>query len=398
MDIKDLLVPVEIDYNKRKGNLNVEASGVVKSKKYFPLYNINGKEVIFKPLSKTKPLTTEFFSYAEVYWSYVINKYFDSRTPLYRLSKCHNIEEKYYEKGTLVEKIGSGTFTNLLEYFNMYPESKVDIKDYVNYCMMDYDYTKILESDFIKGNRKVGSELSFQILLSILRMDQNFHYENVNLDTNNSFIPIPPIDFEFSTPFLYPEDIETRQYYIDKYLSNLVFPTEMHKLLKSSLNIDLNITTILMRNIFIIVRDYTEVVDIFLECLDKYYNDIDNINLSDESSFIEAASSEYWNIGHAKYKLNDNEKAEELKHKIKKVNINKERIFTLIKKDNKRICERIKSIIKSIRIFMSNGYTELEDMTMDKLYFILNMDKDNKQSVEHIDYDRILKKALEYKF
>lgn len=396
MEIKELLKPLEVDYNGRKGNLNVEASGVVKSKKYFPIYEMNGKIVIFKPLSKTKPLTTEFFSYAEVYWSYVINRFFDKRTPLYRLAKCQNIEEKYYEKGTLVEKIGSGNFTNLLEYFNMHPEKGVEIRDYVNYCMMDYDYTFILESNYVKGNKEVGSELAFQILLSILRMDQNFHYENVNLDEKNDFVPVPPIDFEFSTPFLYPEDLETRQYYINKYFNNLVFPTEMHQILKKSLNLDFTLTTILMRNIFIIVRDYSEVVDRFLECLDNFYSHVDDINLHDDYSFIGEVSSEYWNVGHAKYKLNDIEKYEELKGNIKKTSVDKDKVFELIKQDNKKICERLKSIIKSIRLFMMHGYTDLEDMTMDKLYLILGMDKDNNRNIEHVDYEGILKKVLEY--
>lgn len=396
MGIKELLIPLEVDYNERKGNLDVEASGVVKSKKYFPIYEMNGKNVIFKPLSKTKPLTTEFFSYAEVYWSYVINRFFDKRTPLYRLAKCRNIEEKYYGKGTLVEKIGSGNFTNLLEYFNMHPENGVDIKDYVNYCMIDYDYTGILESNFIKSNESIGSELAFQILLSILRMDQNFHYENVNLDEKNNFVPVPPIDFEFSTPFLYPEDLETRHYYINKYFNNLVFPTEMHQIIRKSLNLDFVLTTVLMRNIFIIVRDYPDVVDRFLECLDNFYNHIDDIELSDDYSFIGEVSSDYWNVGHAKYKLNDTEKYEELKKKIKKTSVDKDRVFELIKQDNKRISERLKSIIKSFRLFMEHGYTDLEDMTMDKLYFILGMDAYNKQNVEHIDYEGILKKVLEY--
>ena len=48
----------EFDYNNRKRNLESKASGVVSSTKYFPVFEEDGKEKIFKPLSKTKPLST----------------------------------------------------------------------------------------------------------------------------------------------------------------------------------------------------------------------------------------------------------------------------------------------------------------------------------------------------
>lgn len=393
MEIKELLEPIELDYENREGNLDVEAVGVVKSKKNFPVFIVGDEEKIFKPLSKTKPLTTEMFSYAEVYWSYVINKYFDSRTPLYRLAKCHKIEEKYYENGTLVRKIGTGKFTNLLEYFNMYPEDGVDIKDYVNYCMIDYDYTKILHSNFVSSNRAVGEELSFQILLSILRMDQNFHYENINMDGDNGYTLIPPIDFEFSTPFLYPENLKTRSFYMDKYFNHLTFPTDMHYALRGVLGENFDPVSILVKNIYWIVKDYPDIVDRFMDSLDRFYQDIDEIDLSDDYSFIGDVSSEYWMIGHARYKDKDLSKAEELEGQIKKIPVDKSELFELIKSDNKRICLRLKSIIKGIRIMMSNGIDNLEDMTIDRLYSIIcNGVKD-----ENVKYDDVLRKVLEYK-
>lgn len=392
MEIKTLLEPIEVDYNEREGNLDVEAVGVVKSKKYFPIFNVNGEDKVFKPLSKTKPLTTEMFSYAEVYWSYVINRYFDERTPLYRLARCRNNEEKYYENGTLVRKIGNGKFVNLLEYFNMHPEEAFDISDYINYCMEDYDYTMILNSSFIKGNREVGAELAFQILLSILRMDQNFHYENINLDPNDGFKPIPPIDFEFSTPFLYPEDMTQRSFYIKKYLNHLSFPTMMQYEIKKALGgqIDLDPWTKIMKNIFVIVRDYPEVVDRFMGCLESYYKDIDAINLSDEYGFIEEeASSEYWQIGHAKYKDNDEAKSRELMGKIKKQPIDKDRVFALIKEDNKRVVERLRSIIKGMRLMREQGIEDMDMMTIDRLWSIIG--NNLSASVEDV-----YRKVLEY--
>ena len=68
---------IKLNYKDKNGILVTEAHSQVKSKKYFPIYVYNNKKMIFKPLSKTKPLTTPLFAYSEVYWSYIINKYFE---------------------------------------------------------------------------------------------------------------------------------------------------------------------------------------------------------------------------------------------------------------------------------------------------------------------------------
>jgi len=176
----------EFDYKKRKRNLSNSASGVVSSTKYFPVFEEQNKEKIFKPLSKTKPLSTPLFSYSEVYWSYLINKYIDSETPIYQLAYCYDLSKdqpKYYEKGCIVDNVleEGETLVNLLEFFRMYPDSLVNIDDYVNYCEVQYDYTPILESDFFRNNKNLSRKLSEQILCSILRRDDNYHYENVSL-------------------------------------------------------------------------------------------------------------------------------------------------------------------------------------------------------------------------
>lgn len=38
----------KVEYKNRIGNLDVEASSKVKSKKYFPIFKIDNKEYIFK--------------------------------------------------------------------------------------------------------------------------------------------------------------------------------------------------------------------------------------------------------------------------------------------------------------------------------------------------------------
>ena len=187
----DIFKPINLDISNKAYNLDVQASGVVQSTKYFPVFLIDNSEYIFKPLSKTKPYTTPLFAYSECYWSYLINKCFDKNAPIYQLAYCHGLEkeqEKYYDYGTLVKSTVSKDekLVNLLEYFNMYPDNFVNIKDYVNYCMITYDYTNILNSTVFKEHKFLSKQLAWQVLLSILRQDYNFHYENVNFIIKNN--------------------------------------------------------------------------------------------------------------------------------------------------------------------------------------------------------------------
>ncbi len=395
MLLKDLQCPIKLDYFNRIGNLDVEASGLVKSKKNFPIFRLNG-EVIFKPLSKTKPLTTDLFAYAEVFWSYVINKYFDPNTPLYHLAYCTNIQDKYYEKGTIVKKIGKSKFTNLYEYFRDHPEDSFDISDYINYCMQDYDYSMILNSNFIKSNKDIGRELAYQILLSMLRADQNFHYENINFDSDNGYHLVPPLDFEFSTPFLYPDNIKARNMYMNKYLGNLNFPREIQYTISKSIQAEFNFNpvSILFRNLYTIMINYPDIIDIFVHNMNLLYRDLDSLVLSDEYGFIGSCSSEYWMVGHAKYKENDSNKADLLAQRITKVAINKDYIFQAIKKDIKNLIDRLNYLINGMRILINSGYTDIRDMTMENLCIVLRIDT---TSDAILDYKSVYNKVKEYK-
>ena len=79
--MEELFKVIDLSDKEKIGVMVAEAHSKVKSTKEFPLYMIDGKKMIYKPLSKTKPLTTPFFAYSEVYWSYIINKYFDDKAP-----------------------------------------------------------------------------------------------------------------------------------------------------------------------------------------------------------------------------------------------------------------------------------------------------------------------------
>lgn len=203
----------ELDIKNKTGNLKKAASSRVSSTKYFPTFRMNNKEKIFKPLSKTKPLSTPLFSYSEVYWSYLINKYIDQETPVYSLAYCKNLsleQPKYYEKGCLVDNIldEGEELINIYELFEKYPDTLVNISDYINYCEVQYNYVSILNSTFFSERRDLRSKLAEQILCSILRRDANYHYENISLVIKNNKITrvAPIIDVEFSEFFMYPDN------------------------------------------------------------------------------------------------------------------------------------------------------------------------------------------------
>ena len=322
-----------VNYNEKIRSLTTKASGVVKSNKFFPVYCINSTEYIFKPLSKTKPFTTPLFSYAEVVWSYITNKYF-CYAPQYQLSLCVGYEEKekkYYDNGCLVECIvdESEHLVNLLEYFREHKDKNVDIDNYVNYCMQFYDYVPIFKSDIIMENTKLGEELALQVLLSILKADQNFHYENVMFicdNKNNIKKMAPMLDHEFSTMFLFPDNISYNIYYFDKFLKTLA---------------DEN--GVIRKNMDYIRENYPQIFSTFMDGINELYKSIDGLKLQNKG-FMFACNSFLYEAGIERYKNNNEEKAKELEQDIKLHDINLEIVNAIICYEIKKSIEAIKYI------------------------------------------------------
>jgi len=213
----------EYDIKDKTRNLKIEASGVVSSTKYFPVFKELDKERIFKPLSKTKPYSTPLFAYSEVYWSELFNDIYKD-TPIYQLAICYgltNEQPKYHNKGTIVDNVlnEGESFINLLELFKKFPDKRVNIDEYINYCEIQYDYSNILKSDFFTIHPKLGEDLAKQILCSILRRDDNFHYENVNFIEKDGKITriAPMIDMEFSEMFMFPDNKKLHEEKFSKY-------------------------------------------------------------------------------------------------------------------------------------------------------------------------------------
>jgi len=384
--------PIHLDINNKYRNLDVSAKGVVKGTKYFPVFLIDDEEYIFKPISKTKPYATHLFCYAEVYWSYVINRFFDNSVPICRLPYCHGLsqeQKKYYDKGILVKSTikSNQKLINLLDIYDRYPDAKVDIKDYVNYCMEFYSYTDILDSDFIKNNPSLGGDLAFQILLAILRHDYNYHYENVNfIEENGRIVGInPPIDFEFSSMFIYPDDsILERQYY-NNYRWQLRLRSKRHFEIARSLNLEDSIRSKSLENIGKIVLLYPEIVERFLICLDDFLQNVNDINLSDDNDFIGLVDSNAWEIGHYTFKEDNPLMLQNAYGKVCFQRIDTEQVFLRIKEQVKESAEELRDLLNTYIFVTNKGVSDLVNFTLEDLLKLKLQDEELKRSLEKKD-------------
>lgn len=302
---------LKLDYDDREGEMIVEANSKVSSMKIFPLYSIEGQKMLFKPLSYTKPLTTPFFAYAEVFWSYIFHQYFDNTIPLYSLAYCQHFTDylpKYYSQGTVValqQKKGC-QIINLYDYFMLYPDKNVNIKDYINYCGKTYDYVDIFKAEIFSKNKSLLYKLALSILLSILKLDYNFHYENILLYVKNEHVIdlVPMLDHEFSLYFLFPD---TNQYgkFFQKYLDDIISKEGT-----------------CYKNIAFIKQTFPEIYQLFIDRINIFKNDIKNLHIQFNKEFVGKFSTHSWLIGDARYKHHDEKKAKEYEEIVEYVYAN----------------------------------------------------------------------------
>lgn len=352
---------IHYNYENRTGNLKAEAVGVVKGEKYFPVFAGNQ---IFKPLGKSKPFSTPLFAYAEVFWSNIINQYFVP-APLYQLAFCHGYEKnepKYCDYGTAVPVIyGKGEhLLNLLEFFRKYPDEKVDIDHYENYCMMFYDYTDILEASYFKSHPELAEQLAMQILISVLKGDQNYHYENLAFicsEEDRILRLAPMIDHEFSTYFMFPDDPGQHRYWFSElirsiegnevqdyeyeYLKN---PKERKMMEKSAVS--------LHHNLRYIKEHFPKVTGEFVKKLDLLEQDMTknpgDFYVKKNFEFPGNANSYAYLAGKARYKDHDEAQAElwEKKYASKEKQIDFENLNKQCVKEVKGIIGLLKQILQ----------------------------------------------------
>lgn len=397
--MENLFKPIHLHVKDKIRNLNIEAQGEVKGTKYFPVFLKDGEEHIFKPVSKTKPYATYFFAFAEVYWSYLTKKFFDPKTPQYLLAYAtclENEQPKYYDYGSLVPSTinEKQKLINLLEIFRLYPEPGVDIDKYINYCMEFYDYTDILNSNFFRQNPELSKSLAWQILLSLLRQDNNYHYENVNfIMEDGKIIGInPPIDFEFSGMFLFPDDEARHQEYYFQHLHMLRLITKQeHVIAKTFCDIYQDLSFIRqkpIRNIITIVSLYPDIVKCFLKQLEKFKQGVLELEINDIDNFIGPLNSDSWNVGHSRYKENDEDKAKEFEKIILLHEVDKDAIFKRIKLETLENANLLERILKIYLFLKESGVPDLLNFCLEDLMELLNSRSDN----EALEIRRLLKK------
>ena len=289
--------------------------------------------MIFKPLTKSKPFSTPLYAYAEVFWSAVINEYF-MPAPQYELATCQGYEavnEKYYDYGTAVPvAYGEGeSLLNLLEFFRKHPDPKVNIDNYVNYCQMFYDYRDIFGSAYFQENQDMAEQLAMQVLISVLKGDQNYHYENVAFlcDKDGEIVSLAPmIDHEFSTYLMFPDDASRHVYWLMELsksirgwevqpgeYDNFKNPEERELMEKSA--------TCINRNLLYIKEHYPQVTSEFLKKMDRLKKDLTEdpkaFFLEGNPEYPDQADSDSWLIGKSRYKDKDEKKAEEYEIKFR---------------------------------------------------------------------------------
>lgn len=397
----------EYDIKDKTRNLKIEASGVVSSTKYFPVFKENGKERIFKPLSKTKPYSTPLFAYSEHYWSYLIRKYIDPNTPLYQLAICKNLSQqqpKYYDKGTIVNNVlkENEKLINLLELFRKYPDS-VDINDYVNYCEVQYDYETILKSKFFTKNKKIGEDLARQVLCSMLRRDDNYHYENVSLiEKDGEIVRVAPmIDMEFSEMFMFPDDLDRHKERFSmydegmgplfEYNDNLYFESNygifMDRLENGSIHDVLDTYKFynLRKNIRVITKLYPDMCKDFIKKLEKMRKEVEKIEVRMDKEFLGIFSSSDWKPTRMLLKDGKTKEDEEYIKAVQEAN--KKAIILDTKEFNKRLRKEVLWSIDKLTYMINLNL----NINRDKSTIIL----DYKNDTLYDKVDRVDEKILE---
>lgn len=391
----------EHSYKEKKYTLNVKSKGKVESTKYFPVFEIDNKEYIFKPLSNTKPLLTPLFAYSEVYWSYLINKYIDNRTPRYRIATCKGLndeQKKYQDKGTIVPNIleENENLINLLELYRKYPDSLVNIDNYTNYCEVQYNYEDILNSTFFEVRKDLRAKLCLQILCSVLRRDANYHYENVSfIEKEGKIVDIAPmIDMEFSEMFLYPDNKEKHESRFSQYDEGMspIFDydeklsyEENYELFKSRIldgsiydRLDRYHFSNLLNNLRAIVKLHPEVVRNFLIKIEEMRKEIEEINIYFDKYYMEMFSSDDYKLGIMRIKENKAENDldyQKVMSEIRQTTLNKSEFNDKLKKEVLWSIDKLKYILNMLLDYYEGNYTPIEEYSNDTLY----------EPVKHID-------------
>ena len=168
--------------------------------------------------------------------------------------------------------------------------------------------------------KELAEELAIQILISVLKGDQNYHYENIAFICNEAGEILrlaPMIDHEFSTYFMFPDSMSRHLYWFEQLqrsiAGNEVQPDEYadftneeeRRLMEKS-------ATCLHGNLVYIKEHYPKVTKLFLEKLDKLEADLrenkEMFYIQKSQNYPNHANSNAYLAGKARYKEHDEEK------------------------------------------------------------------------------------------
>lgn len=317
----------ELSYVDRTRNLTIEAAGVVKSEKHYPVFVIEGKEYIFKPISQSKPFATAFFPLAEAFWSQLLPQYFGVQMPRYYLAECagyHAEVPKYLDTGCISENaLASGEhLVNLLEWFVAHPDPAVDIANYENFCYMYYDYVPIFESQLFQSRKDLAEQLAMQVLLPILTADENYHYENVAFicdDAGEILRLCPPIDHEFSELFAFPDDEPEFLHFLFLHANAIKGISDGAEAIRHP--------EYVRQNLEYILKHFPGLTKSFASSLQHLRADIEDGTMLNAIQGADGPAtlpcdSNAWRVGRALYHDHDPEKAEKNKKYLKESAIN----------------------------------------------------------------------------
>ena len=254
----------------------------------------------------------------------------------------------------------------------------MDIDQYENYCMMFYDYTEILEAAYFQKHKEMAGQLVMQILVSVLKGDQNYHYENIAFvcDQNGEILRLAPmIDHEFSTYFMFPDNSVQHMYWYSElirsiggqevqdyeydYLKN---PKERQMMEKSAVCLHKNLTY--MKAYF------PEVTREFLEKLDHLERDMEEnpsaFYLQENQEYPAIANSYAYMAGKARYKDHDEEQAKLLEEKYagKVTQIDFEEL-------NVQLIKEIRGIIRLLKLTLSEDDQKIQQKFSDEQELLL---------------------------
>ena len=231
---------------------------------------------------------------------------------------CKNIDKEFgnkYSYGTIVDSLENSPkkLVNLYELFRENPDSLVDIENYVNFCEKFYEYGCIFKSNFMKMHEDIAHDFALQVLLSILKLDQNYHYENplFYMDNNQVSGVAPMIDHEFSTMFLYLDNLQLNKKRFDSSLNSLVMTKTDPNYILAQFRYEAFAT--LSHNLDVIILNYPETACEFLIKLKHFIRDFKaEYFLLEDHNYLFPFNSSNFMIGHARFKHHNEEEAKKL--------------------------------------------------------------------------------------